>query len=281
MFSFSVHGYTFTLNNQPDNKPVHKPDFELIQWFAQRAAAAYMPAGQIKQHLPGVEHIAVAADTDVQYFVEIVDETTQLVAIRGTANLANALCDARFFKHRDSELGIQLHRGFHSDAEKVLEQITPLLDPGKTVLVTGHSLGAAIATIIMMYLSKRGWQVAFSVNFGQPKITNKAGCERYADLPLLRIADKEDVVPMVPFANLADLIHGEYHHFAPELLLLNAQYYVYQTAHQQWSSHANSFWRNLGDESVTDHYMQHYLDNIAPKLGDAQAVTFEERERYS
>ena len=42
----------------------------------------------------------------------------------------------------------------------------------------------------------------------------------------------------------------------------------------------DSFWKNLGHESVSAHFMQHYLQNIAFKLNGAEAIPYDQREQY-
>lgn len=42
----------------------------------------------------------------------------------------------------------------------------------------------------------------------------------------------------------------------------------------------DSFWNNLGNESVNEHFMANYLKNIQPKLTKAIAVDYREREEF-
>lgn len=257
-------------------------NFEEINWYAQRAAIAYQPEAEIRKAFPNTVLVASPDNSEVQYFLEVDHaRRQQIIAIRGTDNLRNVREDADYVESRNSKLGIYVHRGFDEDAYQIFNAILPRLDKSYTLIVTGHSLGAAISTILMMYLHEEGFELGQSINFGQPKVTNHDGVQKYRLLPLLRVADENDLVPLVPPTDLLDSIHGPYEHLGPELILLKGKYYTYQSHHQVEENSVDSFWHNLGDESVSDHFMKNYLHNIASKLNGAKAVSFDQRERYS
>jgi len=178
------------------------------------------------------------------------------------------------------KLKIFVHSGFDHDAFLVFQDMLPCLDKSKTLVLTGHSLGAAISTLIMMYLYEEQFELGLSINFGQPKVTNRQGTEVYKSLPLLRVADENDVVPLLPPITLLDSIHGEYAHLGPELILLKNQYYVYQDQALQRKLPTDSFWENLAEISVKQHFIVNYLNNIHAKLSKAQQVPYALRERY-
>ena len=119
-----------------------------------------------------------------------------------------------------------------------------------------------------------------SVNFGQPKFTNRKGVEQYRFLPLLRVVDKDDLVPLVPPKNLLDIIHGAYEHLGKELILLREQYYVLLNEQRAEALSLDDFWRNLGHESISDHYMDNYLQQIQSKLRSSESVAYGQRHEY-
>ncbi len=273
----------FTGCQQQDNEldPL-QVDFTQVNWYATRAALAYQSEAEIRKALPNTVLVATTPNSDVQYFLERdPDNHRQIIVVRGTDNLVNIRDDADYIPSRNPKLGIYLHRGFDEDASQIFDALLPQLDKQQTVIVTGHSLGAAIATVLMMYLHEEGFTVGPSINFGQPKVTNHAGVEKYQFLPLLRVVDEDDVVPLVPPEDFLDSLHGAYEHIGPELRLLVGKYYTYQTHHQLEQFSIDSFWRNLGSESVSAHYMKHYLQNITSKLQLAVAVPYDQRDRYS
>ncbi|MGH1487361.1 MAG: lipase family protein [Cellvibrionaceae bacterium] len=257
-----------------------KIDFKKIQWYAMRAKLAYTSADQIKKTLKGIKYIKSLDGIDVQYFVEMSPDNTQLVSVRGTDNFKNIKEDADFVKAKDERLDIYVHSGFDKDAMSVYKDLLPRLDKALPVLLTGHSLGAAIATLLMMYLHHDGFVINDSINFGQPKVTNKEGVAKYDFLPLLRIVDQDDLVPLVPPENLLDLRHGVYEHLGKELILLRDQYYVLLSEKRAEAVSITDFWKNIGKESITDHYMDNYLLSIKDKLNQATSVDYGERHQY-
>ncbi|TGD71341.1 lipase family protein [Mangrovimicrobium sediminis] len=255
--------------------------FAEVDWYAQHADMAYKSEAEIRAAYPGTVLVATTRGNDVQYYLEVEPHTgTQVIAVRGTANLPNIREDAKYVESRNPSLGIYVHDGFDAGAWEIFNALQPHLDKSRPVIVTGHSLGAAIATLLMMMLHEEGYDLKPSINFGQPKVTNRAGVQKYRNLPLLRIADENDIVPLLPPTDLVDSVHGAYEHLGPELILLPGKYYVYQTHHQVERYDVDSFWDNLGDESIVQHYMKNYLQNIAAKLRESQAVPFDQRETY-
>jgi len=271
---------------QPHKKPEEpllktKIDFEQILWYAKRANAAYQTEAYIKQTFPQVIQVATLPNIDVQYFVEVYPEKQlQVISIRGTANFKNIKEDAEYIPIKNPKLGIYVHRGFDDDATKLYTDLIPYLDKNYKVRITGHSLGAAIATLIMMYLHADGFHIDKAINFGQPKVTNKKGAATYNFLPLLRVADENDVVPLVPPITLLDSIHGIYEHLGREVILLDSQYYVYLEEHNAERKSVGSFWKNIEHESIEEHFMKNYLKNISSKLRDAVQVPYAQREKY-
>ncbi|WP_323845521.1 lipase family protein [Microbulbifer magnicolonia] len=257
---------------------VQSIDFHQVSWYAQRAAAAYQAEAEIRQAFPDTTLVTTTSN-DVQFFLECdAANRRQIVSIRGTANLSNAREDAEYVPSKNPRLGIYVHSGFDEDAMQVFDALFPRLDKSLQVILTGHSLGAAISTLLMMYLHEEGFALGRSINFGQPKVTNHQGVRKYDLLPLLRVVDENDLVPLVPPNDLIDLIHGGYQHLGPELMLLEGEYYVYQDAHTARHSPIDSFWKNLGKTSISAHFMQHYLHNINSKLAHAVEVSYSQRE---
>ena len=83
-----------------------------------------------------------------------------------------------------------------------------------------HSLGGAVAAILTIYMIEDGVEVVRVVTFGQPQFTTADGVKRLSFLPLARVVDENDVVPMVPPATATNLSFGPYEHVGPEVILL-------------------------------------------------------------
>ena len=79
------------------------------------------------------------------------DNGITIIVIRGTANAENVQSDIDVRLVTDDDLGIRLHKGFRDASVTVMSGINES-SLEKTVHVTGHSLGGAIAQIIGMWL---------------------------------------------------------------------------------------------------------------------------------
>jgi len=137
-----------------------------------------------------------------------------VLSIRGSKTFTNALHDAFFWSdelpHEDCE-GCQVFDGFWrvwSGIESKVERV--LIDngcipgtPQGTILITGHSLGAAVATLAMYMLQLRGYSVGLSYNFASPRVGNDAFHDVFAkvfnrSVSVYRITRARDPVVHVP-----------------------------------------------------------------------------------
>ena len=255
-------------------------NFKELQWYAGRAKAAYGSEKDIRQAYPKTVRVATVGSTEVQYFLELFpDKNLQVITVRGTANLKDALEDAELLQAKNGKLDIYVHHGFDSDTMKIYNDVLPHLEKEYKVRLTGHSLGAAISTLLMIYLHDDGFQIERSINFGQPKVTNKAGVKAYDFLPLTRAVDEKDVVPLLPPVTLLDSIHGIYEHLGDEVILLKDEYYTYLEKHNAERKSVGDFWKNLFHESISNHFMANYIKNIEDKFDKSVQVPYSQREQ--
>ena len=176
-------------------------DFALVLQYAQRSALVYEADTAIRQNAPAGTTIAIMPETPagVKAYVETDDaHKLQWIVARGTSNLANVKLDIDYNKVVDPRLQIPLHKGFADAAVPIYRFAKPLLKPGYEVRVTGHSLGGAAALIVVMLLKEDGVALGQAITFGQPTVTNRAGVAKYRALPLLRVVNDKDLVPLLP-----------------------------------------------------------------------------------
>jgi len=251
--------------------PHKKINFLEIWGYAQRAAATYQSDQTIRTQFGQDVFIKTMPELEVKVFVEThAEEKIQWIAVRGTDNLENVKEDVAYAKIKDPILGIFLHRGFEKAASQIYEIIKPHARKDYIIRLTGHSLGGAIAVILEAYFNHEGYQVGQAITFGQPKVTNKEGMEALGNLPLLRVINNEDPVPLVPPLTLLSDIHGGYRHFGPELVLLPApKSFLFLQQHDAERIDISSFWEHLGHEKPQDHHIENYLASIQ-RLVDLQ-----------
>lgn len=256
------------------------PDFELIAEYAGYAHAAYQDEDEIRRLYPNTVRVSVPEGTKTLYFLEISPETkTQTISVRGTKTFKDWLYDLEFRIVEDNSLDVAFHKGFESDANLIYADVKPYLKPGYRTRVTGHSLGAAVSSILLIYLQRDGYDVEKSINFGQPKFTNAAGAERYKDLPLQRIVDGNDVVPMLPPDFLRHPEHGRYAHTGEEVIVLEGPYFVQLDEHDAERISIDEFWRDRDYASKADHRMPLYIERIESKKTSAQQIDYKQWRR--
>ena len=236
--------------------------WEEIKFAAKLSDLAYKDAQTIEKELPGAwTYVLPKQESRIIMFTSHLKQQHWLV-IRGTDNTHNAIMDAEYIKVRDSHLGIHLHKGFHNLAKAAWDKFKPNIIPSYEIRVTGHSLGGAAAAIVGMYLSAEDQNIKKIITFGQPKVTNELGCKHYWDLPLVRVVDNKDIVPLVPPLTLISGIGGQYRHVGEEIILKDGGHWLWLSKHDANRVLISGTWSNLFNESVEDHYMRNYIRRL-------------------
>jgi hypothetical protein len=205
----------------------------------------------------------------------------QIIAIRGTANLMNALLDIEAWKVMSPSLGIYLHRGFETAASIVFKDVEKLLDRDLPILVCGHSLGAAEAIIVGMYLTRAGYRIDKVVASGPPKVTDAEGWKVFRDLPVIRVAAAFDPVPFLPPSSL--YAKAPFEQGGPLLMLLDGPYVAIapSTFYDAISPAFREVKKASAHFDVVDHRVWTYFDRIVEKRGGIKLVPFAQWESFA
>lgn len=256
-------------------------NFAELETYAKRSKTAYATEASIRASYPKTIRVATPGKTDVVYFLEQDDAArTQFLTVRGTANNDNITEDLDVTVREDRRTDIPIHSGFDADARAIYADAKPYLKTGYRTRITGHSLGGAVAAIVGIYAIEDGYRVEKIVTFGQPRITTAAGVSRLNFLPLMRVVDENDVIPMVPPALALDKKYGPYEHVGPEVILLDGPRYVFLPSHDANRIDVGEFWRNIAIADLKDHKMDNYVSRISDKVSGAIQVTYNDREKY-
>lgn len=152
--------------------------------------------------------------------VLVEDGNPRVIAFRGTACREDWITDfdvrwwdPGFRRVTDmpwADLGVgRVHHGFWEAAGSVIDQVLTL-DGGETpVVITGHSLGAALAVLTAWRMARLGLPLAAVITFGGPRVGDSAWSRNYqsqmvnSQLETLReitwrIVNEEDIVARVP-----------------------------------------------------------------------------------
>eukprot|EP00239_Pterosperma_sp_CCMP1384_P004573 CAMPEP_0197849626 /NCGR_PEP_ID=MMETSP1438-20131217/12738_1 /TAXON_ID=1461541 /ORGANISM="Pterosperma sp., Strain CCMP1384" /LENGTH=403 /DNA_ID=CAMNT_0043462403 /DNA_START=122 /DNA_END=1333 /DNA_ORIENTATION=+ len=99
---------------------------------------------------------------------------------------------------------VKVHSGFyHSYYDVLKQQVVAALQahhPEAPVLVTGHSLGGAMAVVCAFDLARSGFNVAQVFTFGQPRVGNRYFASAYKlSVPNhWRVTHHNDIIPHLP-----------------------------------------------------------------------------------
>ena len=144
--------------------------------------------------------------TDTQAFL-IVNPRHQfaVLAFRGTevTSKKDLSTDALVLKIPSIEEKVRIHGGFEKAYNSVSERIEKsLLEKvhGLPLYITGHSLGAALATVATLALEQKKYfrdQIAACYTYGSPRVGTKALDINFKS-PIYRVVNTTDIVTMVP-----------------------------------------------------------------------------------
>ena len=216
--------------------------------------AAYGQANVIIRDLPA---------SNGRYFISLNHaDRIQTIAIRGSVNNQNTWVDVDSLKVFDPRLKIFLHRGFKQATDELYTDAVPFLRKDYKTRITGHSLGGAMACILMMDLLNDGVSVEQVVTFGQPKVTNEQGGRNLAGAPFLRIINDQDLVAQAPPSDLVFDLSGSYEHFGPEITLHADARWTYSATPipKEFITHDN--WKQVDLENATDHQVKNYISRV-------------------
>lgn len=146
--------------------------------------------------------IVLDAGGDVHAVVTPLDGI-QVVAFRGTvpASWEDWFRDLEAWPHAsiDHPLLGRCHEGFLSGAEAILPKILPLLSAEGSIVLTGHSLGGALAILTAGLLTIAGRVPARLTTFGAPRVgIGPVLGGLLKDVPGVRFRHGDDPVPTVP-----------------------------------------------------------------------------------
>ncbi len=204
-------------------RPQTLHDPAVIGYCAENAVLCAQAANLVYEDPPTVEKylgiwgftepkFIANASTDAQAFVAYdANKNMALVAFRGTESRADVLADADATLIPRAEYGGAVHRGFATQLDSIAQQIDTAVQAlqehapaGFRVMVTGHSLGGALAVLYAAGALKAGLPVVSTYTFGQPAVGDRPFAERFkaqlehSNSTLVRFVNNSDIFPHVP-----------------------------------------------------------------------------------
>jgi len=140
-------------------------------------------------------------ETDAQMYMFNYKNTCTF-GFRGTDSLKDILIDLAMWREVFSEVSdeILVHSGIYSQFKSLKKYIDENIF-GTNIIVTGHSLGGGIATLVSLYLAKKGYTVS-CYTYGSPRVGNSQFCKLFnsSNITSVRIVNDMDPVPSLPWA---------------------------------------------------------------------------------
>lgn len=170
----------------------------------------------------------------------------------------------------------RVHEGFAHALASVWDELTRALDQGaalgpqgnKPILVTGHSLGGALAVLAAYALqqAQREYRIVGIVTFGQPRVGDPAfaqGCDRLFGPSYWRVVNHRDVVPRLAPRTLGYCHAGRVLYIAGDgSLTVDASSWFRLLDGIPIDAEVN--WGSQVREYAADHFMAGYLKQLLP-----------------
>lgn len=186
---------------------------------------------------------------------------SHVLSFRGTqvTEKSDVLADLKAGKNLEASGG-KVHVGFKDELNKLWPAITVSLANIDTLYVTGHSLGAAMATIAASRIQTK---VIALVTFGSPRAGNQEFVNSLS-VTHYRVQNNCDDVTKVPFLLMGFAHHGthKYMNFDGEFRDLTAWQQIKDMVRSRLKARAKGQ-KFIG---VFDHMMENYIAKLA-KLG--------------
>lgn len=147
------------------------------------------------------------------------------------------------------------HKGFSECAEAVIGQCMDALNKysaGTPIVVTGHSLGGAIALLVAIGIRSRAVDLegkrreVSCITFGQPRVSTRAAIESVFRSPYIRVQNGSDTIPRVP--------RFGYSHAGTCLYLRNGEgYCVDPSLIERFLNRLPTIFQRASDHSMADY----------------------------
>ena len=194
-------------------------DLELAKTCAEMCELAYEGPEKFKDYL----FRRVIMHTEMKFFDNegaqaygLIMPDFVMIIFRGTqpTELSDIVADIKAWQHDSDTVG-EVHAGFKGELDKIGPNITRWLKKHdkKKLVITGHSLGAAMATLFAARVNKRGGDVVL-YTYGSPRAGDSTWAEQFSNIEAYRFVNTNDIVCTVPpfgfYTHIGELYYLSY-----------------------------------------------------------------------
>lgn len=180
-----------------------KVDWQLARLCAELSETAYLGPEAFKKFL----FKRVIMHTKLKYFdvdgaqaYGIQMPKFTMIVFRGTepTEFSDIVADIKAWP-TDSETKGNVHSGFKGEIDKLYPEILKWLKTIENIdmVITGHSLGAAMATIFTSRMHEQGANVKL-YNYGSPRVGDRSWAKQFEEIEAYRFVNNNDIVCTVP-----------------------------------------------------------------------------------
>lgn len=154
-----------------------------------------------------LKEVAVVPGPDLKALIFTSSSTQEIVvSFRGSVSKQNWIINKdTAWVHYTGHPGAKVHRGFYTAAAQINDKIIPLVhallaeNAQQKLVVTGHSLGGALAVFAALELSKLTDHISL-YTYGQPRVGNSDFAKYYSTrkITTVRVTNQGDPVPHTP-----------------------------------------------------------------------------------
>jgi len=164
----------------------------------------------------------------------------------------------------------KVHKGFEKEVDKLWIDIRDYVIKqlkGRKLVITGHSLGAAMATIVAARLKTTGWEIDGLYTYGSPRVGNESFKKRLV-VPHYRFVNNSDDVTKMPFYHWGYRHHGELRYIDSKGIVklgTNVWKRSWDRLKGRWDGFKNkNYFDGLSDHSITNYKfnLQKYNEEV-------------------
>lgn len=245
----------------------NKFSLEKAELFAKIADITYLdtPESLIKFKSLGFSGKVSYFDNDGAQAYGLRYKNIHVLSFRGTepTKINDLLADAKAWRSKSDSIG-KVHSGFKHEVDKIWPEIAKWIEPavlkGEQIYVTGHSLGAAMATIA----TSRFPDSTICYNYGSPRVGGPRFVKRFnSTYELHRFVNNNDAVCRVPPALVGIMYKhvGNQHYINTYGNIRNAT--AWQRLKDRFRGYRQAWKKREFFDSLYDHSMKKYVKRIA------------------